>query len=80
MNWLQSMEIGWKKVKEKIEEYCIERVKKGVTPIFTVRWIIALNNIPGEDLSEVRKAMGELRREGKIKKYGSKSWQWIGKK
>ena len=66
--------------KQKIEEYCIERVRKGVTPIFTVRWIIAINNIPREDLPELKKAMRELRQEGKIKKYGGKTWQWIGEK
>ena len=66
--------------KKRIEEYCIERVREGVTPIFTVRWITAVNNIPKEDLPEVKKAIRELRHEEKIKKYGCKTWRWIGEK
>ena len=70
--------------KKKIEEYCIERARKGVTPIFTVRWIIgwitAINNVPRENLPELRGVIRKLHQEGKIKKYGSKTWQWIGEK
>ena len=66
--------------KKKIEEYCIERVRKGVTPVFTVRWITGINNIPKEDLPELNKAIRELRQERKIKKYGRKTYQWVGKK
>ena len=66
--------------KKKIEEYCIERVRKEVTPVFTVRWITGINNIPKENIPKVNKAIRELRHERKIKKYGRKTWQWIGKK
>ena len=66
--------------KKRIEEYCIERVRRGVTPIFTVRWITAVNNVPRENLPELRRVIRKLHQEGKIKKYESKTWQWIGKK
>ncbi len=63
--------------KQKIEEYCIDREKKGVTPIFTVRWIIAINHVSREEVPEGNRAIRKLHREEKIKKYGGKTWQWV---
>ena len=61
-----------------IEEYCREKEKYGVKRIFTLRWLMGVFNIPKDEKMKLLYAIKRLHAEGKIKKRGSKAWEWNG--
>ncbi|HEC87957.1 MAG TPA: hypothetical protein ENI52_01420 [Thermoplasmata archaeon] len=61
-----------------IEDYCREKEKYGVRRVFTMRWLIKVFNIPQDERIKLLYAIKRMKKEGKIKKRGSKAWEWDG--
>ena len=57
-----------------IEKYCKEK------RYFTARGFIFFNNISRKDMGKVAHAIKLLHKKGKIRRRGSKVWEWNGKR
>ena len=71
------MAMGWKKIKGKIEEFCKKKyAETGIPPVIEKKALVRHLNLNKEEAGRIGHVIKSLLKEGKLVKYGSKTYRW----
>jgi len=69
--------MDWQEIKKKIEKYCKKKyAEAGILPVIEKRTLVRHLDLNEEEAGRVGHIIKSLLKEGKLVKYGSRTYRW----